>query len=103
MMRRQVITLLGGPAAWPLAALAQQPSLRRIGLLVPGTPSSHGPWFAELVHRLHELGWIESRNIAFEYRWGEGRTERYSEIAAELQHVPTAVNRDSQDTLQVRV
>ena len=86
MKRREFITLLGGAAAaWPLAARAQQPSkLRRIGLLAPGTASSHGPWFAELVRRLHELGWIESRNIAFEYRWGEGRTERYGEIAAEL-------------------
>ena len=84
--RREFVTLLGGAAAaWPLAAGAQQPSkLRRIGLLAPGTASSHGPWFAELVRRLHELGWIESRNIAFEYRWGEGRTERYGEIAAEL-------------------
>src|SRR5438067_2353912 len=85
LRRREFITLLGGAAAgWSLAARAQQPGLRRIGLLAPGTPSSHGPWFAELEHRLHELGWIESRNIAFEYRWGEGRTERYDEIAAEL-------------------
>jgi putative ABC transport system substrate-binding protein len=73
-----------GAATWPFVAHAQQSGLRRIGLLAVGTPSSHGPWFAELVHRLHELGWIESRNIAFEYRWGEGRTERYGEIAAEL-------------------
>src|ERR1700731_1182522 len=86
MRRRKFIALLGSSAfAWPVAAHAEQPGkLRTIGLLAPGTPSSHGPWFAELVHRLHELGWIESRNIAFEYRWGEGRTERYGEIAAEL-------------------
>jgi putative ABC transport system substrate-binding protein len=71
--------------AWPLGARAQQPGkLRTIGLLAPGTVSSHGPWFAELVRRLHELGWIENRNISFEYRWGEGRPERYDEIAAEL-------------------
>jgi putative tryptophan/tyrosine transport system substrate-binding protein len=84
LKRRDFITLLGGAAAWPHTVHAQQSSLRRIGLLAVGTPSSHGSWFAELVHRLHELGWIESRNIAFEYRWGEGRTERYGEIAAEL-------------------
>jgi putative tryptophan/tyrosine transport system substrate-binding protein len=83
--RRKFLATLGGAVAvWPPAARAQQSSLRRIGLLAPGTPSSHGPWFAELVHRLHELGWTESRNIVFEYRWGEGRTERYGEIAAEL-------------------
>src|SRR5262245_24339484 len=83
--RRAFIGVVGSAAAWPLAADAQQPSkLRRIGLLATGTVSSHGPWFAELVRRLHELGWIENRNIVFEYRWGEGRTERYDEIAAEL-------------------
>jgi hypothetical protein len=55
LRRREFTTLLGG------AAVAQQPSLRRIGLLAPGTPSSYGAWFAELVHRLHDLGWIEAR------------------------------------------
>jgi putative tryptophan/tyrosine transport system substrate-binding protein len=85
LKRRELISLIGGAAAtWPLAARAQQSSLRTIGLLATGTPSSHGPWFAELVRRLHELGWIENRNIAFAYRWGEGRSERYGEIAAEL-------------------
>jgi putative tryptophan/tyrosine transport system substrate-binding protein len=85
LKRRDFITLLGSAAAWPLAVRAQQPGkLRTIGLLAPGTVSSHGPWFAELVRRLHELGWIENRNITFEYRWGEGRSERYGEIAAEL-------------------
>jgi len=84
--RRGVIGLVGGAAAaWPRAARAQQADkLRTIGILAPGTPSSHGAWFAELVRRLHELGWIENRNIAFAYRWGEGRGERYGEIAAEL-------------------
>src|SRR5262249_14852049 len=83
--RRDLVTLVGGAVSWPLAAHAQQPAkLRTIGLLAPGTVSSHGPWFAELVRRLHELGWIENRNIAFEYRWGDGRSERYDDIAAEL-------------------
>jgi putative tryptophan/tyrosine transport system substrate-binding protein len=85
IQRRQFIAGLSGVCAtWPRAARTQQSSLRTIGLLAPGTPSSHGPWFAELVRRLHELGWIENRNIAFAYRWGEGRSERYGEIAAEL-------------------
>jgi putative ABC transport system substrate-binding protein len=84
--RREFITLLGGgAAAWPLAARAQQAGkLPTIGLLVPGTPSSHGPWFASLVQRLHELGWIQCRTVAIEYRWAEGRGERYAEIAAEF-------------------
>jgi putative tryptophan/tyrosine transport system substrate-binding protein len=86
MNRREFITLLSGAAAaWPLAARAQQAAkLPTIGLLVPGTPSSHGQWFASLVQRLHELGWIEDRTVAIEYRWAEGRGERYAEIAAEF-------------------
>jgi putative ABC transport system substrate-binding protein len=84
MRRREFITLVGGAAAWPLAARAQAGKLPTVGLLVPGTPSSHGQWFASLVQRLDELGWIKDRTVAIEYRWGEGRGERYAEIAAEF-------------------
>src|SRR6516225_11137330 len=86
MKRREFITLLGGAAgAWPFAARAQQPGKPpTIGFLVSGTPSSHGPWVAGFVQRLRELGWIEGRTIAIEYRWAEGRTERAAEIAAEF-------------------
>jgi ABC-type uncharacterized transport system substrate-binding protein len=86
MRRRDFITLLGGAAAtWPLAARAQQgEQMRRIGVLVPGTQTTHGQWFAALVQRLRELGWIEGRTVAIEYRWAEGRTERFDEIAAEF-------------------
>jgi putative ABC transport system substrate-binding protein len=84
--RRDFIRLLGGAAAvWPFAVRAQQAGrLPTIGFLVPGTPSSHGQWFAALVQRLRELGWIEGRTVAIEYRWAEGRTERFDEIAAEF-------------------
>jgi putative tryptophan/tyrosine transport system substrate-binding protein len=84
--RREFIALLGGAAAaWPLAARAQQPAnLPTIGFLVSGTPSSHGQWVAAFVQRLRELGWIEGRTITIEYRWAEGRSERFAEIAAEL-------------------
>jgi ABC-type uncharacterized transport system substrate-binding protein len=86
MRRREFITLLGGAAAaWPLAALAQQPAkVPTIGFLGSGTPASQGPWVAAFVQRLRELGWIEGRNVAIEYRWGEGRSERFAEIAAEF-------------------
>src|SRR6478672_6788701 len=73
MRRRDFVTLLGGAAAWPLAARAQQTGkVPTIGFLVAGTPSSHGPWFAVLVKRLRELGWIEGANLVIEYRWAEG-------------------------------
>jgi putative ABC transport system substrate-binding protein len=84
--RRKFLVALGGAAAaWPLAAQAQQPAkMPTIGFLVAGTPSSHGQWVAALVRRLHELGWIEGRTVAIEYRWAESRTERFDEIAAEF-------------------
>ena len=86
IVRRKFLAALGGAAAaWPPAARAQQPSkLPTIGFLVAGTPSSHGQWVAAFVQRLRELGWIEGRTIAIEYRWAEGRTDRAAEIAAEF-------------------
>ena len=85
MRRRDFITLLGGAAAaWPLAARAQQPGkLPTIGFL--GTDAT--AWSANITafaERLRELGWIEGRTIAIEYRWAEGRNERAAEIAAEF-------------------
>jgi putative ABC transport system substrate-binding protein len=84
--RRTFLAALGGAAvSWPLAARAQQMAkLPAVGFLVSGTPSTHGPWFAALAQRLRELGWIEGRTIAIEYRWAEGRNERFAEIAAEF-------------------
>jgi putative tryptophan/tyrosine transport system substrate-binding protein len=70
---------------WPLRARAQQPAnLPTIGLLGAATPSAWSQWVAAFVQRLRELGWIEGRTIAIEYRWAEGRDERYAEIAAEF-------------------
>jgi ABC-type uncharacterized transport system substrate-binding protein len=83
MRRREFITFFGGVAAWPVAARAQA-KLPTIGFLIAGTPASHGAWFAALVQRLRELGWIEGRNLTIEYRWAEARNERFAEIAAEF-------------------
>jgi putative ABC transport system substrate-binding protein len=83
--REFIVTLVSAVMAWPLTARAQQSAkLPTIGFLVAGTPSSHGQWVAALVRRLQELGWIEGRTVAIEYRWAEGRTERFDEIAAEF-------------------
>ena len=85
MRRREFIALLGGAATWPLAARAQQPGKPPvIGFLVAGTPSSHGQLVVGFQQRLRDLGWIEGRNIILEVRWAEGRSERYTEIAAEF-------------------
>jgi ABC transporter substrate binding protein len=87
MRRRQFITLLGGAAAWPLVARAQQPErMRRIGVLMylaaddPDSPAR----VAAFAQGLQELGWIDGRNIRIDYRWGAGDTERYRAYAAEL-------------------
>jgi putative ABC transport system substrate-binding protein len=85
MRRREFITLLGGAAAsWPLAVRAQQAGkLPTIGFL-GADASAFSPWTAAFVARLRELGWIEGSTVAIEYRWSQGRTERYAEIAAEF-------------------
>ena len=85
MKRREFITLIGGAAAWPLAARAQQAGkLPTIGILGATTALFQGQQIAAFIRRLRELGWIEGRTVAIEYRWAEGRDERYAEIASEF-------------------
>jgi putative ABC transport system substrate-binding protein len=83
--RREFITLLGGAAAWPLAARAQQAGrLPTIGFLGMNPPVAQSQWTAAFVQRLRELGWIEGRTAVVEYRWAEGRTERAAEFVTEF-------------------
>jgi putative tryptophan/tyrosine transport system substrate-binding protein len=90
--RREFIALLGGAAAWPVAARSQQPArLPTIGFLGATTPSAQSQWTVAFVQRLRELGWIEGRTVAIEYRWADGRGERYAEIAAEFIHLKVDV------------
>ena len=85
MQRRDFLGILGGAVAWPLAARAQQPvKLPTIGFLGPALQSSWSSWTDAFVERLRELGWIEGSTVAIEYRWAEGRSDRYAEIAAEF-------------------
>jgi len=85
MKRRDFIKVIGGgAAAWPLAAHAQPAKLPTIGVLGTATPSRWSQFVAAFVQRLRDLGWIEGRNVAIEFRWAEGRTERYTEIATEF-------------------
>jgi putative ABC transport system substrate-binding protein len=92
MRRRQFITLLSGAAAWPLAARGQQASkLPTIGLLGASTPSGTREWTDAFVLRLRDLGWIEGRTIAIEYRWTEGHRERSVDFISEFTRLHVAV------------
>ena len=85
MRRREFISLLGGATAWPLSARAQQTRrLRTIGFLGAATAVVWAPWTAAFEKRLDELGWMKGRTVAIEYRWAEGRSERFTEIATEF-------------------
>jgi len=86
MKRREFITVLGGAAVWPLAARAQQQLAKRpiVGFLGDSTPLAESERAAAFARRLHDLGWIEGRTIAIEYRWADGRSDRLAEIAAEF-------------------
>jgi putative ABC transport system substrate-binding protein len=85
MRRREFITLVGGAVtALPFAVRAQQPALPVIGLMGVDNAASQSRMTAAFVIRLRELGWTEGRNVIIEYRWAEGRTERFAEIATEF-------------------
>src|SRR5262249_32541372 len=84
--RREFITLLGGAAAWPLAARAQQGErMRRIGVLMGVADDAAGRAPVQGVQQgLQELGWIEGRNVDIDYRWTGGDPTRIRPYAAEL-------------------
>ena len=84
MKRRAFITLLGGAAAWPLAARAQQARVPTFGWLGGATPAAQSQWAIAFTQRLRMLGWSEGSTVVIEYRWAEGRPERFAEIAAEF-------------------
>jgi putative tryptophan/tyrosine transport system substrate-binding protein len=91
MQRRAFITLLGGAAAWPMAARSQQPATPLIGFLRNTSPEESAHLLAAFRHGLNEASYVEGRNVAIEFGWAEGHYDRLPKMAAELVRLRSSV------------
>jgi putative ABC transport system substrate-binding protein len=91
MRRRAFIAGLGGAAAWPLTARAQQLETPTVGCLINGSPRDTESLIAPFHNGLRDLGYIEGQNVAIEYRWADGQYDRLPALVADLIHRPVTL------------
>jgi putative ABC transport system substrate-binding protein len=102
MQRRQFIALLGGAGTWPLVARAQQAAMPVVGFINAASAPSYTRQLAAFLKGLGEAGYVDGRNVAIEYRWAEGRSDRLPAMAADLVQPRLALRRRSQQRRRPR-
>jgi putative ABC transport system substrate-binding protein len=91
MRRREFLSIVGGAAAWPLAARAQHPAMPVVGFLRSTSPADSMPLVTAFRQGLNEMGFVEGRNVGIEFRYAEGRSDRLPALAADLIRQPVTI------------